>query len=60
MVSDEPLIILLPIAHTDHIVIERVKKLLADIGIGGGLAAHKVTEKDVAKLAAAATVKYSA
>ena len=40
---------------SDVAVIERVKKLLADIGIGGGLAAHKVVEKDVAKLAAAAT-----
>ena len=39
----------------DAAVIDRVKKLLADCGIGGGLGAHKVTDKDVAKLAAAAT-----
>lgn len=41
-------------AH-DAAVIDRVKKLLSDCGIGGGLGAHKVTEKDLAKLAAAAT-----
>ena len=40
---------------SDGAVIDRVKKLLADCGIQGGLGAHKVTEKDVAKLAAAAT-----
>ena len=39
----------------DGAVIDRVRKLLAECGIQGGLAAHKVAEKDVAKLAAAAT-----
>ena len=39
---------------SDAGVIARVKKLLQECGIQGGVGAHKVTDKDVAKLAAAA------
>lgn len=39
----------------DGAVIDRVRRLLAECGIQGGLGGHRVTEKDVLKLAAAAT-----
>ena len=39
---------------SDAGVIARVKKLLQECGIQGGLGTHKVSDKDVARLAAAA------